>query len=462
MTFSDPYNEATQIRVRPLTAQEAQSRAASVQSPFTTPLPQPQYNRILMGRDLSGKAFSELGYRRNAIIYALVNLRVLALQASKLTQVDDNDQPIEQDSDLFELLKRPNGFQHWNSLLAQTEFFLAMGGVAYWYLARDASGVVREIYTYNASQMTPMPGLYSFIEYYKYDNGSGVTKRIEVSDIVRFTWSGIYDWDRPQRVTGPMPPLATLIDTDTSASNMQLALANRAGVPASQIELPPKAATDAFSAAATYSQGELSEFKQMYETMFSGSNFGSNMVTLPGTKVHVLGFDPKRMLANDFSIIPQSSAAQVFGVPLKMLSFFAANENQTYNSFAEARLSLYQDTMIPHGTSLTDTINHAFSQEIFRDGLLPRFKLDWSGAQAIMDFIGGRLRELYEGNSATLDEVRQANGLPEDTEFGGQYLWQLTKAAGAPQDESTAASDERTARALHAIDRNTKKILQEL
>ena len=430
----DEFNPATYIRTRPITAAEIRAKDTAVKNQYTMPLPQNLTNQRLLSRDLSGKAFFELGYRRNSLIYALINLRILALQSARLINVDDDDRPLENvTSGLLTLLKRPNPTQSWGEFIAQTEGFLALGGVVYWYKVRDGAGVVKELWCYNSSTFITVAGVYTPIEYYRYDNGSGQTKRVEVEDVVRLTWS-IHDWDRIQKVTSPMSPLSTLIDTDNEAISMGLSLVMRGAVPASLIELPPKNKPDALSEPIPYSQNELIEFKQLYETSFGGPNRGSNMVGPPGTKVHILGFDPKRMMTRDFSVIPQGNAAQCFGVPLKMLSWYAANDNQTFNTYGEARLAFFQDTMIPHGMRYASMINHAFEYEVFREDST-RIAFDWSRSLTIMDFIGSKIQKMYENNSAQLNETRLANGLAEDTEFGGEYLAQLTTGHGGQLEE---------------------------
>ncbi len=446
-TFTDEYNSATAIRVRPITSEEFRARnsSAPAKNQYTMPLPQSLTNQRLLSRDLSGKAFFELGYRRNSIIYALINLRILALQSARLIAVDEEGLPLEDSKTphgLLNLLRRPNPMQSWGEFIAQTEGFMALGGVVYWLKVRDGAGVVKELWVYNSSTFITVAGIYTPIEYYKYDNGNGVNqdKRIEVEDVCRFTWS-IHDWDRMQKVTSPMAPISTLIDTDNEAISMALSLVMRGAVPASLIELPPKNPPDALSPAMPYTQGELMEYKQLYETSFGGANRGSNMVGPPGTKVHILGFEPRRMLTNEFSVIPQGNAAQVFGVPLKMLSWYASNANQTFNTYGEARLAFFQDTMIPHAARFAGMINHAFENEVFREGEDFKIGFDWSRCQTIMDFYGNKLQTMYENNSAQLNETRIANGLPEDKEFGLQYLAQLT-TGGAGGDLEEPDGDE--------------------
>jgi phage portal protein BeeE len=426
--------------------EETRARSAPAKNQYTTPLPQSLTNQRLLSRDLSGKAFFELGYRRNSLIYALINLRILALQSAKLVAVDEEDMPLKDTklpNGLLGLLRRPNPMQSWGEFVAQTELFLALGGVAYWLKVRDGAGVVKELWVYNSSTFITVAGIYTPIEYYKYDNGNGVNekKRIEVEDVCRLTW-GPHDWDRMQKVTGPMSPLSTLIDTDNEANSATLAILMRGAVPASLIELPPKNAPDAFTPPMPYSQGELEEYKQLYETKFGGSNRGSNMVGPPGTKITAIGWDPKKMMMSQFSIIPQGNAAQAFGVPLKMLSWLASNDNQTFNTYGEARVSFFQDTMIPHGHRLTGMINHAFENEVFREGEGFRVGFDWSRSQTLMDYFGTKIQSMYEQNSAKLNEARISNGLPEDLEFGESYLNQLVGGGNGGDLEEEPDGDE--------------------
>lgn len=433
------------IRVRKATFEETVTARARVRSGTPSgvakqdglPLPQSRANQTLQGRDLNGQSFYELAYKRNAMIYALINLRCVALQMARLVALDENDKPVE-GSALVQLLANPNPDQTWSQLITQIEAYLLLGGAAYLYKVRDGAGVVMEVYCYNTSQITPVGGMYRAVEYYRYDNGAGnVVSRIEPTDVVRLT-HGMHSWTNPAKHVSPLAPLASLIDTDNEAISASLALVTRGAVPAALIELPPK--KDALGGDMPYSQQQLVEYKQLYETSFGGQNRGSNMVGPPGTKVHVMGFDPKRMMTREFSTIPETRACEVMGVPVQMTSFWSSSMAKTYANYGEARLSFYQDTMIPHSIMVAEMLNAGFADEIFRtDRRVVRLAFDWSRAQTIQNYVADKLTELYKNNAATLNQTLTANGLPEDANYGDKYLFELL--SGQTEGSSSSANN---------------------
>lgn len=387
-----------------------------------------------MGRDLSGKSFFELGYRRNSLVFGGINLRGVAMQLAELEAVDPKTNEPLQDSAILQLLERPNPFQSWGELILQNEGNLLLGGQSYFHKVRDGSGVVSEVYCYNSSQFTPVSGSFAWIKGYRYDNGNGHTETVEPEDVVRFTW-GIHDWDRPARVTGPMSPMATLLDTDSEAANVSLSLLNRGAVPASLITLPPKLNAQG-EPNGYYSQSELREYKQFYETSYSGANRGSNMIGPPGTDVKILGFDPKKMMVTEFSVMAETRFCFVTGIPIQMTPLKSSQHAKTYNNYGESRLSFYQDTMIPHGIRVARMLTHGFQNEVFREDRRPfKLRFNWKNAVAIQQFIGSQMLSMYETNAATLNQALTANGFPEDAQYGGKYLFELLKGTAATPDE---------------------------
>lgn len=439
----DNYTEIVPVRATP--AAPGSPLGSTVVTASGQLLPLSRENRQYMGRNLSGKAFFELGYRRNSLVAGGVNLRGIAMQLAYLEAVDGNEaipiheaEPIK-DSAALQLLMNPNPYQSWSELILQLEANLCLGGSAYLYKKRDGAGVSEEIYCYNSSQMTPVSGTYEWIKTYRYDNGNGEVRVLLPSDVGRFVW-GMHDWDRPASVTGPMSPLATLLDTDSNAADVSLSLLTRGATPASLITLPPK--LNALGEPnGYYSQAELVEYKQFYETSYSGANRGSNMIGPPGTDVKLLGFNPKQMMVREFSSIPETRFCFVFGIPVQMTPLWSSAMAKTYNNYGEARLSFYQDTMIPHGVVIADMLTRMFRGEIFRQDRRPvRFRFNWSRAIAMQQFIGEKMQTMYEENSAKLNDTLKANGLPEDAEYGDKYLFELLAGQKEKTDTTTSAN----------------------
>lgn len=440
----DSYQEIVPIRATP--AAPGSPLGSIVVTASGQLLPLSRENRQYMGRNLSGKANFELGYRRNSLVAGGVNLRGIAMQLAYLEAVDGNEAiPIHEaeplkDSAALQLLMNPNPYQSWSELILQLEANLLIGGSAYLYKVRDGAGVAAEIYCYNSSQFTPVSGDYEWIKTYRYDNGNGEVRIIQPTDVGRFIL-GMHDWDRPASVTGLMSPLATLLDTDSQAADVSLSLLTRGATPASLITLPPK--LNALGEPnGYYSQAELIEYKQFYETSYSGANRGSNMIGPPGTDVKILGFDPKKMMVREFSSIPETRFCFVFGIPIQMTPLWSSSLAKTYNNYGEARLSFYQDTMIPHGVVIADMFTRMFRGEIFRQDRRPvRFRFNWSRAVAMQQFIGEKLQSMYEGNSAKLNDTLIANGLPEDSMYGEKYLFELLAQTPKPGSNTGAATE---------------------
>jgi HK97 family phage portal protein len=401
----------------------------------------PTYNNYL-SRDLSAASFFEYGYRRNSIIFGLVNIRCVAIQQAPLVIYLDGDENEEQvdDAPIVELFANPNPYFDFKKIMAHLEGFGCLGGNSYLYTPRNDYGLIESMYQYNASQITPIGSLGKWLSHYVYDNGAGFSAEIPADNIMRSDWL-MSEWQRPMKSIPPLAALATEIDVDNSRKVLDLATLQNGAIPAMMVTVPPK--KNLAGVDTPWTQMELDILAQKYNVKFSGRNINKVMFAPQDTQVNVLGFDPRKMQTNATAELPETRACHALQIPLQMTSLLMSGKNRTYNNYEQALLSLYRDTMIPRYGVYAEMFNRFFGKEVFKgDRRKYKFKFDYSQIPILRKDIVESANAAYEGNMSTLNEARLPQGLPPDTTLGEQYLFQLTAQAAAGQDVQTVSSDE--------------------
>ena len=153
-------------------------------------------------------------------------------------------------------------------------------------------------------------------------------------------------WNPLDDFYGCSPILASAynIDQHNLAGLHNVALLKNGCTPSGMLKFEPK---DETGMSATLTDDQRARLLEDLEQRFQGSNNSGRPMLLEGNfDYKQLGLNPKDM---DFLELMNMSAREIalcFGVPAQLVGI----ADQTYANVAEARLSLYEETIIPFGT----------------------------------------------------------------------------------------------------------------
>lgn len=322
-------------------------------------------------------AFAEEGYRKNVVVYRAVGevARSAASVPWRLFRRADQGEPERLETHpLLDLLARPN------PLMAHSEFVEAVLG--YLQIAGNGfveavslagsgqgAGAPRELWPLRPDRMAVIKSATGLPAGYVYRVG-GREVRWEAdpasgrSPILQLrSFNPLDDWYG----LAPVEPAALAIDQHNEAGRWNTALMQNGARPSGAIVYEPREG-----------QGNLDDLqfarvKSEIEAQYAGArNAGRPMLLEGGLSWQEMSLSPKDM---DFLESKHSTARDIalaFGVPPQLLGIPGDN---TYSNYQEARLALWEQTVVPLLRHLRDELN-AWLAPMFEPGLTLDLDLD--------------------------------------------------------------------------------------
>jgi HK97 family phage portal protein len=287
------------------------------------------------------KEFAKDGYQENSIAYRCINLIAVNASATRI-KVFQGDQELE-NHELLSLLSRPNplqsGVEYFHSMIS----YLLISGNSY--MLRDKEvGTPKELYLLrpdrveikSENSMIPSKYLYKvdnrLLAEYPVDKLTGLSQLKHIK-----LWNPLDDFYG----LSPIVAGAYNIDQHNLAGLHNVGLLKNGCTPSAMLKFQPK---DETGMSATLTDEQRAMILEDLEFRFRGSNNSGRPMLLEGDFDYVqMGLNPKDM---DFLELMNMSAREIalcFGVPAQLVGI----ADQTYANVAEARLSLYEETIIP-------------------------------------------------------------------------------------------------------------------
>lgn len=394
------------------------------------------------------QSYSDLakdGYEENAIVFRCVNEIANGASAVKFN-IFRGDQPID-DSPLLDLLQRPN------PMCSQSEFFqivysyLLLSGNSYILKTGPDEGLPQELYTLRPDRMRIIPSqsmIPSKFEYIingqvnaSYDvnvsTGESMIKQIKLFNPLD-DYYGL----------SPLKAASVDIDQHNLSNKHNVMLLMNGARPSGAVVYRPKDEAGNMTML-TDSQREMlrSDLKHRFE----GSNNSGRTLILEGDfDYKEMGLSPKDM---DFTSMKNFSARDIalcFGVPAQLVGI---PDSQTYSNMAEARLALYEETIIPMLKHIESDLN---------EWLVPQFgedldlKYDIDNIPAITE----RRRMIYDNVISAVDkgiitrnEARERLGLEPISGGDDVYIGANLFPLGSEVPKPEQPSDDDVAKTLY-------------
>ena len=379
------------------------------------------------------KDYAKEGYQENAIVYKCVSMIANNASAVKM-KVFAGDNELE-NHPLISLLERPNplqsGVEYFHSLIS----YLLISGNSYMIKDKDISAPT-ELYLLRPDRIHIKTGTSMIPEAYQYKIDNKVINSYEVNPLTGYSQlKHIKLWNPLDDFYGLSPIVASAynIDQHNMAGLHNVALLKNGCTPSAMLKFQPK---DETGASATLTDDQRAMLLQDLETRFSSSTNAGRPMLLEGDFDYVqMGLNPKDM---DFLELMNMSAREIalcFGVPAQLVGI----ADQTYANVAEARLSLYEETIIPLLDRLESDLNE-YLAPLYEGDLSIRYDIDSIPAMAEKrKQIFANVSQGVQQGILTRNEARDRLGLEPidggDSLLVPSNLFPLGEVDDTPDDE---------------------------
>lgn len=382
--------------------------------------------------------FAKDGYIENAIVYRCVN--EIAQGASTIhMRVFDGDTEMEAHP-LLALLERPNPLQAGHEYFASLYSYLLLSGNSYALRTGPDGREPQELHLMRPDRMRVVPSKSYIPNGYEYVIAGKVVESYDVntetgmSEIKHFKmWHPLDDYYG----LSPLNSAAADIDQHNLAARHNVNLLNNGARPTGAIVFNPRDFKSGLPA--TLTEEQRSQIVSDLELRFSGaSNAGRAMLLEGDFDWKEMGLSPKDM---DFLQLKNMSARDIalcFGVPSQLVG---VPDSQTYANVAEARLALYEETIIPLAKRVESDLNEWLSP-LYGDRIRIEYDIDSIPAMA------ERRKRVYENVVAGVregilsrNEARDRLGLDEidggDDVYIAANLFPLGSSGTTTADDQT-------------------------
>jgi len=318
------------------------------------------------------KSMTSGNFNSNAMLQSKI------LQKKALVEIEDTE--------LHELLTRPNPAQSYNAWLQEIVAFGKLTGNRYIYGISPESGAnqnkFQELYVLPSQSVEiNSGGIFDPVKYYTLDyNGE---YKIDAEDVCHIKDFNPYYDGTGSHLYGMSPLKAGLRSLD--ANNEALTTGVR--------YLQNQTARGVLSS----EEGDLNEvqakqLKEKFKQQYQGSNNAGDVIITP-KKLSWVNFG---LNAADLSLIEQYNASikdlcNIYNVPVQLLN---NTDSSTYNNMNEAKKSLYVNAVIPELNKIKDELNR---------WLTPAF-----GEKLYIDFDYTNIPELQEEMDKVVGQMTQA------------------------------------------------------
>ena len=342
---------------------------------------------------------SQEAYQKNVVAFRCINMIADAV-ASVDWEIWDGDKVLDSHPH-YANIKRPNPAQSGIEFMCAKISYLMIGGNAY-----DerivAGGEIKERYTLRPDRMKIIDGPnWPWPSRYLYEAGArkqfwDVDPKTGVSDIRHFKlFNPLDDW------YGQSPIWAGRfgVDQHNEAMGWVQALLQNSARPSGALIMKGEQ---------VLGDDQFKRLKAEMEEQYSGaSNAGRPMLLEGGLDWQEMGLSPADMALIDTKYSAAVDVAMAFGVPPQLVGI---PQSQTYNSYEQARLSFWEDTVLPL-VGYIAAEDSAWIQDVYGDSIELKPNLDRVPA------IADKRTKLWDmadkAKDLTVNERRELKGFAE-------------------------------------------------
>ena len=335
-----------------------------------------------LGYDVSTKiAYQDLakeGYSENAIVYRCIN--EIANNASRVNiNLFRGDQEVD-NHPLLDLLYNPSPTQSQVEWFQGLYSYLLISGNNYMLSVGGDNTPPTELYNLRPDRIQIRTGQRAMPQSYDYMIGGQIVESYEVDQATgNSKIKHIKMFNPLDDYYGMSPIQASSVDIDQHnlANKHNVNLLQNGARPSGAVIFKPK---DETGGNVQLSDNQRSQLQSDINSRFAGTgNAGRPMLLEGDFDWKEMGLSPKDM---DFIQLKNMSAkdiALVYGVPSQLIGIPDA---QTYSNFAEAKLALYNETIIPLLDKIQGDLNEWLVPQFNDEALELRYDIDSIPAMA--------------------------------------------------------------------------------
>lgn len=395
----------------------------------------------------------------SSLVMAVVNFvgTMLAEAPPEVVRYDKTGKAtVISDHRLTLLLKNPNPYYDFATLVKALALSLLIGGNNYWLMERDPKNFfqVIRIWWLPHFLVTPrwdrtLPS--DFISSYRYQIDG---RRIDYlpEDVVHIR--GTPNPHNPRVGMGIFDPVIEEIFGDKMAARFSAVLFKNLGIVQYVISPPKPAAGETGGGSTGFGFGKdeakarakALQIQDSFIRATTGDNAGKPVVNTIPLEIQKLSFSPQELDMKELRKVPESRVAGVSGVPASVLQYLVGLENGTsYASYEQAREQGYEQVIIPLQRMIAAAINKYLMPEFADgDGRL-EFRFDLSDVRVLQDDqdkLYTRLTQAVQAGWLQVADAREAAGFPYTVE-DRIYLRSGQIAEVPATEEAARALDKR-------------------
>jgi len=352
-------------------------------------------------------ALAREGYQKNAVAYRcirLVSQNAAAVPWALYEGTGAGRQRLDAHP-VLDLLQRPNPVQGGAELFEALFAFFLIAGNAYLEAVGPKGHAPLELWSLRPDRMRIVPGAQGVPAAYRYSaGGSQVEYRADAltgqADVMHLkAFHPLDDWYG----MSTLEAAAFSIDQHNEAALWNASLLQSSGRPSGALVYKPSHP----EALDTLTETQRDALKEEIEQYFSGSrNAGRPLVLEGGLDWRDMSLSPKDMDWLAGKDVSAREIALAFNVPPQLVGI---EGSLTFANFEQARLSLFDDAVLPLLDRMKDALNN---------WLCPRFggdltlEYDTDGIEALAPRRAATWSRITAADFMTLNEKRRALGLP--------------------------------------------------
>lgn len=348
------------------------------------------------------------GYMNNAIVYRCVN-EISKGAASVPFRILNADGDNLESHPAVTLISRPNPLQSYAEFMNSLFGFLLLSGNSYILRIEGMGNIPKELHLLRPDRINIKGNGGAFPDRYEYMLNGRVSDTYDVdqengfSDLKQIKlWNPLDDYYG----MSPLNAAAVEVDQHNLSSKHNINLLNNGARPSGAVIFKPKD-DEGFAVNLTDSQRQ--QLLTDLNNRFTGSQNAGRPLLLEGDfDWKEMGLSPKDMDFINLKHMSATDIAMCFGVPSQLVG---VPDAQTYANVAEARLALYEETIIPMLMKVQSDINEWLMPQ-FNEGL--EFLFDTNEIPALSE----RRKRIYENvigavreGIMTRNEARERLGL---------------------------------------------------
>ncbi len=380
------------------------------------------------------------GYKKNAIVYRCVNEIANGVAQTPLVVYSD-DQRLD-GHPLSALLRSPAPTVGYSEFFQSLVSQLLLSGNAFVVRSGPEMGEPQELYLLRPDRMRIKPGKYLPMSYEYVLNGRVVESYAVDPDTGYSEVKHIKLWNPLDDYMGCSPLLAAAVDVDQHnlSAKHNVNLLNNGARPSGAVIFKPQ---DDGGMSVTLTESQRQQLLSDLKNRFSGTENTGRPLLLEGDfDWKEMGLSPRDMDFLQMKNMAARDIALCFGVPGQLVG---VPDSQTYSNMQEARLALYEETIIPMLRHIETDMNEWLSPQ-FGESIRVAYDIDEIPAMA------ERRRLIYENvisavreGIITRNEARGRLGMEEmegaDDIFIPANLFPLGASVPEPSDDETRGED---------------------